>query len=171
MFDFLPRILFHYIRSLFKSKVTILDSFSTSFRTWPVLDTDGFRMMSAPRYLALAAVVAWAHTLRSQWFRYALKNKWIFVTRRQFTEFYKPIKILSRVEVTTKLLAWDEHSFLRRVEFYQNGELRARTYLQIFTISTGRRKVTTEEVFHKSGMAGAVADKWPEEIKTWVSKF
>lgn len=168
MFDFLPRILWHCLKSAFNPSVTIFDDYTSGFRAWPILDTDGIRILSVARYLAIASILIWAHVFKSRWYRIAFRHKWYFVTKQQYARFYKPIKVFSRFQVTTRVIAWNDESFIRRVEFHQNGELRAKIYLQVFTLSSTFRKVLTSEVLSKSSLTNCSSGELPREIANWI---
>jgi acyl-CoA thioesterase FadM len=167
MFDFLPRILWHYLKALFGPRIELTENFSSSARAWPLLDTDGLRVFSMPRYVAVGTIIAWAHALRSGFARTSILNNWMFVIKRLNSRFYKPIPIFSSFKVTTRLITWNEYSFIRQIEFFRGKTLCARLYFQIFTLSPRKGKIRTADVLAKSHLSEMVPAPWPDEILDW----
>lgn len=132
-----------------------------------MLDTDGFRYFAVPSFLSAAAFVIWSHTLRSGFFRHCVRNKWVFVTKRQYSRFFKPIPMFAKYTATTRVASWTEYSFIRQVEYHRGDVLCARVYFELFTLAPGRGKLTVAEVWEKGGIGGATPGPWPEEIADW----
>lgn len=64
-------------------------------------------------------------------------------------------------------MGWNEDAFIRQIEFFQNDTLKAVLYMEIVTLAPGKGKITTTEVFAKSGIQDPKPHAWPEAVLSW----
>ncbi len=166
MLGYLPRISIGIMQNLV-SQVALTEWHTQSFRAFPLLDSDDFSMLAAPKYLEFAAIAGWTHAYRSGFLGAGIKEQWFVVNRRSYLELFRPVKVLKPFTIKTKLVAYDKFSTIRFVEFYQNKKLCAQSFMQHVVVNKNLGKIPTAEWVLKTGEKLQAFGPYPEECLSW----
>lgn len=167
MFDYFPRVLLGILRNLFAKPKLLTEPQSLSFRVWPLLDSDDFSTLAMPKFATFCGIAGWTHGYTGRWLHGAIRNRWYLYSRRCTFEFYRSVRIFSKVTVVTRLLAVDEMSALRLFEFYQGESVVARAYFQLVIVSTKGRRIPAQEWGALMGRHIGILSEWPEAFQSW----
>ena len=96
------RLLFALINSGFKSKLTINDSSSISFRVW-ITDVDASIMNHAAMMTVFEAGRI-DFIKRVGFFKLIRQKQWYFASGGMSVQFFRPLKVFQKAEVTTAVL-------------------------------------------------------------------
>lgn len=144
----------------------LLEDFKVSFLALPFIDTDVSRLFTQT-YATYMGLCRWHFVFHSEFRNLALKKAWVPVTASETMEYKRSIKAFSRVQVTTKLLCWNEKRFYLEQTFSVKGNVHARAYLEGL-IRGPKGHLKPPEVFKELGVEQD-SPPMPEYLKLWIS--
>jgi acyl-CoA thioesterase FadM len=145
------RLLLTLLRSLFASKIGLLDVSRLKFRAWP-LDCDINLHLTNSRYLALCDLSRTYLLSQTGVLSKLIKQKWLPIAQAQEISYFKPINPFQRFEILTRLTFWDDKYWYTEHQFMVKEKLCA--VLQVRGVCVHRRAVVP---FQK--IVGLVDDK------------
>lgn len=96
------------LRSLAREKMTdINQKTSHKFRVLPI-DIDVYRHMNHAKYLNYLEAARWDLQVRSGFLKLALSKGWIGPLSHVQVDYYRPLKVFQKFEVTTQFIAFEE---------------------------------------------------------------
>lgn len=118
------------LRSLSKEKISLGDE---SEITWRCLPSEGedFQTMNASRIINAAEVSCHYNNLRSGFFKCAVKNRLWALTRRYHVEYYRPIFLLKKLNVRSRLIYWNDKAVFWHHRLFQRDTLCAEIYSEV----------------------------------------
>ena len=153
---------FALIKARFKSKLSITDDISLSFRVW-LTDVD-VSVMNNAALLTIMETGRLDFMVRTNFFKVAAKNKWFFPSRAISVQFYRPMKVFQKAELKTKISFVDEKWIYTQHKIIRKGKVIAVCLVKSI-IKKGRETVPTSEVMKALNIQKAPTDKH-ELIKT-----
>ena len=150
MLSYIPRITFGILKNLFIHSY-LTDWHQQDFFALPLLDSDDFMMLASSKYVELTAVAGWTQAYISRFLKNGLQQKWYVVNSRTLLETYRPVRVLEKFIVKTKLVAFDDFSVIRLSEFYQNKKLCAQTYMQHVVVDKNLKKNSLADLAYANG--------------------
>ena len=160
------RLLLVLLKSLFASRVEVLDVSRASFRVWP-FDCDINLHLTNARYFALCDLSRIYYMGQVGVLFKAIKQKWLPVVQAQEISYFKPINPFQRFDVLSRLAYWDEKYWYTEHRFVVGDKLCA--ILQVRGVFVhGRSIIPMSEVLTLSGKETDPPDK-PENVSSWHS--
>lgn len=136
---------FRYPRGAFAP----LDSGTISFRVLPH-DLDINIHVNNARYLQWMDLGRFDYMNRLGIFREAFRQKWMPVLGAVNIRYHRPLHFLQRVELTTRVLGWDEKWFYMEQRFTREGKPIATAYAKAL-FRGPERSITSPEVLALMG--------------------
>ena len=153
------------LRSFLSKPQGLLEDFKLHFWAIPFIDTDISRLFTQT-YAAYMGLCRWQFVFQSEFRKVALKKAWVPVTTSETIVYKRSIKAFSRVQVTTRLVCWDEKRFYLEQTFSVKGDLYSKTLLEGL-IRGPKGHLNPPEVFKELGVQQS-SPETPEYVKQWV---
>jgi len=118
------RLLLLLLTQRFRSRCKLTGPATTTLRVYPN-DLDVFGHVNNGVYLTYADLARTDLMLRSGSFRPMMNKGWYPVVLAETIRFYRSLKLFQKVDITTRVLGWDERNFYLEQQFYRNGVLYA----------------------------------------------
>jgi len=168
----LLRTLQTMIASLFKKPINNINKVTKHhFRVLPI-DLDIYRHMNHAKYLNYLEAARWDLQVRSGFLKLALKKGWIGPLSQVQIEYYRPLTLFQKFEVTTQLVAFEEKwlYILQRVwKTDIQGKKEVARALFRSTIRKGRENITPDQYIDPLGF-DRHALRMPEDLKDWLAQ-
>jgi acyl-CoA thioesterase FadM len=118
---------------------------SLEFRVW-LTDID-VAVMNHAAIMTVFEMGRIDFMVRTGFFRIATKNKWFFPSQAIDVQFYRPLKLLQKATVLTRLSCIDEHFFFVEQKILSGGKPVASCFANGIA-KKGRETVKTSEVLN-----------------------
>lgn len=161
------RLRFFWIifKCFFRTPKDILETFTLKFTALPLIDTDLSRVFTQA-YAAYMGLARWHYVFSSRFRNVALKKMWAPVTVAECIIYKKSVKAMSRLELKTKLICWDEKRFYLEQNFYVKNKLYVKAYLEGI-IRSPQGPLKPPEVFKTLGVT-IDSPPLPQYIQLWI---
>ncbi|MCF7567818.1 thioesterase family protein [Sabulilitoribacter arenilitoris] len=137
------RLLLALIKAKFKSKVKATDVVKLSFNVW-ITDID-VSIMNHAAIMTIFEIGRLDFMVRTNFFKVANKNKWYFPTQAISVQYYRPLKVLQKAKLFTRISYVDEKWIYVEQKIVRNNKEVAACLVKN-TIKKGRDTVPTLEI-------------------------
>ena len=137
------RFFFAILSANFRGKISIMDETYIPFRVW-VTDIDVF-VMNHAAMLTVFEMGRIDFMVRLGFFKLAIKNKWYFPSKSINAQFLRPLKILQKAHLITKILHVEEPWVYIEQKIVRNGKDVAICVAKS-TVKKGRKNISAEEI-------------------------
>lgn len=147
-----------------------LDLRDTSVLKYRVLPNDidlNFHMNNG-RYLTIMDIARTEFLIRTNLHKLMLKEKYAGVTAGVNIAFLKELKPLSKYELQTKVIAWDDLWFYIQHQFIQDGIIKANAIAKVCFTNKGKR-VPPDIVVSKVPHKDIPKPQMPEFLKEFIA--
>lgn len=160
-----------------RSRVSILGPCRTPFRVLPT-DLDVLRHMNNGVYFSLMDVARVDLMIRAGALRVMRSRGWYPVVVAETMQFRRSLLPFQRFEIVTRVVTWDDKSFLLEQWFERDGEMVARALLRSRFLSKRGGAVPTAELLAAVGVPfePAPADvseptmRWYADNSVWLGE-
>ena len=160
------RILITWIRSLLEPRMSTRADCSQWFRVWPH-DLDLFGHMNNGRFLQIMDVARLRWLLRTGTIDVIKSEGWSVALGGNLTRFRKPLRLLARYRVDSRLLCWDDRWFYLEHSFCASDGQVLAIGMSRAAFRHKRRWVKTEEVMERVD-PGVRSMTLPDHIVDWM---
>ena len=155
-------------RSLFREKITDINHVTChTFRVLPI-DIDVYRHMNHAKYLNYLEAARWDLQVRSGFLKLALRKGWIGPLGHVQLDYYRPLTLFQKFEVTTQFIAFEDKWLYILQRVWSKDKEVARALVKS-TIRKGRTNITPEQYLDPLGFNRASLSI-DEDLKDWVTK-
>ena len=95
-----------------------------------------------------------------------MKNGWYPVVLAETIRFYRSLKLLQKVDITTRVIGWDERNFYLEQQFYRKGVLCAVAAINARFLSRKGGSVGTAELLEMIGHSDP-SPSLPDWVADW----
>jgi len=156
------------VRSLFRKPIKDINHITKhEFRVLPI-DIDVYRHMNHAKYLNYLEAARWDLQIRTGFLRLALSKGWIGPLAHVQLDYYRPLTVFKKFEVTTQFIALEE-KWLYMLQRVWSGDKEVARALIKSTIRKGRKNIPPEQYLDPLGFKRSSL-KVPDDLKDWVSK-
>lgn len=159
------RFIWIILKCFFKSKKELLDTYTLKFIALPFIDTDVTRVFTQS-YASYMGLARWHYVFASKFRNVALKKFWAPVTVAESIIYKKSIKAFSRIELKTNLICWNEKRFYLEQNFYVNGEIHVKAFLEGI-IRSPQGPLQPPKVFKELGLT-IDSPPTPTYLELWI---
>lgn len=164
-------LLFRFIWSVLKNLIfqRHIDFFETSIMKCRVLPTDidlNFHMNNG-RYLTIMDIARTEYLIRTNLHKIMLKERYAGVTAGVNITFLKELAPMSKYEIHTKVLTWDDLWFYIEHQFVQDGLVKANAIAKVCFTKKGKR-VSPQTVSSKVSNRDVEKPLMPEFLKELI---
>ncbi len=157
------RFILTIIRGILKGKNDVMASHTSTFRAYPLWDSE-LTYMNAARYVSFCELNINEANVRSGFFMSSFKHGFLGITCNMTTHYIKPVKIFKKFQVTTIVLGWDESFIYRKVQIHQGGKLRFEALYRIMVVVKSK-KISPMDVIKMMGLNLTTSPPLPVEIE------
>ncbi len=147
----------------FRPPISPLAPLQETFRCWPGDTLYGVTVNS--RYLDYAEVARISWLRRMGLLRLAFKEKWLPLMAAQTAQYKRPLLRFQKVDLTTRLLCWNDKWFYSEHLFERDGK----TLVSVIAKGCVRGRegvVSPVEMLHRLGIRQA-SPTFPEAVRQW----
>lgn len=146
--NLLIRFIWNIIKNLVhKRPLDLMDTSVVKFRVLPN-DIDLNFHMNNGRYLTIMDIARTDYVVRTGLHKVILKEKLSAVAAAVNIAFLKPLAPMSKYEIHTKVIAWDEMWFYIEQQFIQDDLIKANAIVKV-TFLKGKKKMTPDSIIEK----------------------
>jgi len=127
------RLIWTYLRSWFRSRASIFDTFVSDQRVWPT-DLDLLGHMNNGRYFTVTDYVRLEVLIRSGLWTKMRKLGYYPVLAGETAQFRRPLLPFQRYQVSTRMVGWDERFFYVEHTFTSENAVNALALMKICVI-------------------------------------
>lgn len=158
------RILLVLIKSMFASRIGLLDESRLSFRVWP-LDCDiNFHLTNA-RFLALADVSRIYYLGQVGVLFPFIKRNWLPIAQAQEISYFKPIHPFQRFEIVTRFTHWNDKYWYTEHKFFVGDKYCA--VLQVRGVFVHGREILSVHDLTRFADKNAEVPDIPTAVEYW----
>src|SRR5215218_2972154 len=139
-----------------RASVPMLGPCRTPFRVMPT-DLDVLRHMNNGVYLSLMDLARVDLMRRAGLLRHLRANGWYPVVAAETIQFRRSLRPFDRFDIVTRVLTWDERSFLIEQCFERGGEVVARALVRAQFLRRGSGGVPPTELLAAAGLSAEPA--------------
>ncbi len=143
------------------SAINVVDPATIKLRVLPN-DLDLNKHLNNGRYATMMDIGRLSLMQRCGVLRQARENGWYAVVSACNIQFKRPIKLFQEIELTTRLVCWNERCFVLKQVFYCNGKECATGWVK-GQLRSGKRAVPINEVFGAIHFSGE-SPEMPQEL-------
>jgi acyl-CoA thioesterase FadM len=165
------RLLIMLLTTRFKESMSIFDDFVTSHYVFPN-DLDPYGHMNNGRYFAVADLARIQKLLRAGIWQAMRIRKVYAVAAGETIQFRKPLTLLQKYSISTRMMGWDERFFYVEQAFFRKGQVHALMIVRVRPIMKNDTRVTPREVLgyvYSNELEGTrtneAINKWNESTK------
>lgn len=159
------RLILLLLMQKFHSRCKLTGPATTTIRVYPN-DLDVFGHVNNGVYLTYADLARTDLMLRSGSFKPMMKNGWYPVVLAETIRFYRSLKLLQKVDITTRVIGWDERNFYLEQQFYRKGVLCAVAAINARFLSRKGGSVGTAELLEMIGHSDP-SPSLPDWVADW----
>jgi acyl-CoA thioesterase FadM len=160
-----------------RSAVPMLGPCRTPFRVMPT-DLDVLRHVNNGVYLSLMDLARVDLMRRGGLLRHLRSNGWYPVVAAATIQFRRSLHVFERFDIATRVLTWDEKSFLVEQCFERSGEVVARALVRAQFLRRAGGGVRPAEMLEVAGIAEesapadvpAAAARWYADHASWPAQ-
>ncbi len=155
------------IRSILRKPIKDINHITRhQFRVLPI-DIDVYRHMNHAKYLNYLEAARWDLQVRSGFLKLAMKKGWIGPLGHVQLDYYRPLTLFQKFEVTTQFIGFEEKWLYMLQRVWSNDKEVARALIKS-TIRKGRQNIPPEQYLDPLGFDRASLQV-PEDLKDWVT--
>ncbi len=156
------------VRSAFRKPITDINHITKhEFRVLPI-DIDIYRHMNHAKYLNYLEAARWDLQLRSGFLKLAFKNGWIGPLGHVQLDYYRPLTVFQKFEVTTQFIGFEEKWLYILQRVWSKDKEVARALIKS-TIRKGRDNIRPDQYLDPLGFDRS-ALKIDEDLKDWLTQ-
>ena len=161
------RILYVMLTWRKRSKLTIDEVSTISFRVWPT-DLDIYRHMNNGVFLTLMDLGRYDQGLRTGFWQKWQKLGWYPIVVNSTISYRKSLEPWQKFDLETRVIGWDEVAYFLEQRFVRNGEIYARAIMRGRFLKRSWGIVTPKEVMDGSGGWPGDEPKLPQWVTDWA---
>jgi len=162
------RILYVMLTWRSRSKLTIDEVSTTSFRVWPT-DLDIYRHMNNGVFLTLMDLGRYDQGLRTGFWQKWQKLGWYPIVVNSTISYRKSLEPWQKFDIETKVIGWDDIAYYIEQRFVRNGEIYARAIMRGRFLKRSWGVVTPKEVMDGAGGWPGKEPKLPKWVIDWAA--
>jgi acyl-CoA thioesterase FadM len=174
--NLLLRLLWLAVAGRFRRAVPALGPCRTPFRVLPT-DLDVLRHVNNGVYFSLMDLARVDLMRRAGLLGKLAARGWYPVAAAETIQFRRPLTLLQRFDIVTRVLAWDEKAFLVEQRFERGGEAVALAFVRARFLRRAGGGVAPAEVLALAGLSAdaapgevpAAAANWNREFSAWLA--
>jgi len=156
------------IRSFFRPAIKDINEITQhKFRVLPI-DLDVYWHMNHAKYLNYLEAARWDLQVRSGFLKLALKKGWIGPLGHVQIDYYRPLKVFQRFEVTTQFIGFEEKWLYIVQRIWSEDKEIARALIKS-TIRKGKQNIVPNEYLTPLGFELSKL-RVQDDLKDWLNK-
>ena len=160
------RLFFMFVRTRFKSKISIFDEFVSRHRVLPN-DLDLLGHMNNGRYFTITDYVRIEMLIRAGLWKAMKKRKVYPVMAGETVQFRKPLQPFRSYRIISNTLGWDDKFFYVEHRFTSSKGVHALMLVKVRVVGAGKTRVSPAQVLSYIYSGTITEMNMDESILTW----